>query len=251
MALSENQSRRTARVLPTTIVLLLAAAAYGAIATNVFHNGGISFSESLYLVKSWWYVSGTAAPYTATDATRTTPLYFYLLGWWQNLAGIGVLPARALSCGLGLVNGVLLFAICRRLTGNILASAAAVLLLLATPATAFYFTMAIPAAAVSVLHLVAIWLIVAGLGRPRVGATIAFGLICAALYFTRPDMILAVVMLVPLYIAAIGSARVLHAGLVLATIAVATRPCCSSSRTGLPGMPCICRSSRHSWNTGA
>ncbi|TAL01871.1 MAG: hypothetical protein EPO08_09290 [Rhodospirillaceae bacterium] len=222
MAQSESQSHRAARVLPAVVVLLLAAAAYGAIATNVFHNGGISFAEGLYMVKSWWYVTGAAAPYTATDATRTTPLYFYLLGWWQSLAGIGVVPARALSCGLGLVNGALLFAICRRLTGNVLAAAAAVMLLLATPTTAFYFAMAVPTATVSALHLAAIWLIVAGLGRPRVGATIVFGLICVALYFTRQNMILAVVMLAPLYVAAIGRGRWLHAALLLATMAIAT-----------------------------
>ena len=133
MSQSDTQSRRPpARHAPAVLVLLLAAVAYGAIATNAFHNGAISFAESPYLIKSWWYVTGIAAPYTAADATWTTPLYFYLLGWWQSLMGVGVEPARALSIGLGVVNGGLLFAICRRLTGNALAAAAGVLLLLAT-----------------------------------------------------------------------------------------------------------------------
>jgi hypothetical protein len=222
MAESETRTRRTSRHVPTAILLILALAAFGAIAANAFRNGAISFEESLYLIKSWWYVTGTVTPYTATDATWTTPLYFYVLGWWQSLVGDGLPMARALSIGLGVLNGALLFFICRRLTGNMLASAAGVLLLLATPTTAFYFSLGLPVAAVSALHLAAIWLIVSGLGRPHAGASVAFGLICTALFFTRPNMILAVLMLVPLYIAAVGSARKLHALVVISTMVVAT-----------------------------
>jgi len=222
MAESENQRRRAARVLPAVILLVLAAAAYGVIATNVFRNGSISIAESSYLAKSWWYVTGTVMPYTATDATRGVPLYYYVLGWWQSLVGTGVQPARILSLLLGLANGGLLFAICRRLTGNVLAAAAAVLLLLATPTTIFYFTMALPTALVSLLHLTAIWLIVSGLGRPRIGVTVLFGLICTALYFTRQNMLLAVVMLAPLYIASLGAQRLLHSSVLLAAIAAGT-----------------------------
>jgi len=222
MADSETRTRRTSRHVPTALLLILAFGAFGAIAANAFRNGAISFDESLYLIKSWWYVTGIVTPYTATDATWTTPLYFYLLGWWQSLVGDGLETARALSIGLGVLNGALLFFICRRLTGNMLAAAAGVLLLLATPTTAFFFSLALPVAAVSALHLAAIWVIVSGLGRPHAGASVAFGLICAALFFTRPSMILAVMLLVPLYIAAVGSARKLHGAIVIVTIAVAS-----------------------------
>ena len=216
-----DQQHRKGRLTATVAVLILAGAVYGTIAVTSLLHGGLSFAEGANLVRSRWYVSGVIAPYTATDATWTTPLYFYLLGWWQSLVGAGINTSRALSVGLGVGNAILLFSICRRLTSNSLAAAATVLLLVATPTTAFFFALATPTATVSVLHLAAIWLLVAGLGRPRVGASIAFGLLCAALYFTRQNMILAVLMLVPLYIAAIGTKRRQHAAIVIGTVAVA------------------------------
>jgi hypothetical protein len=222
MAQSDTESRRTARAVPTVLVLLLALAGYAAIVANAFRHGAISYAETPYLIKSWWYVTGAVTPYTTTDSTWTTPLYFYVLGWWQALVGVGAAPARALSIGLGLLNAGLLFAIVRRLTGNLLAAAAGVLLLLATPTVAFMFATAVPTAAVSALHLAAIWLIVSSLGKPRVGATIVFGLLCAAMYFTRQNMILAVLMLAPLYVIAIGSARLVHSAIIVAVIAAAT-----------------------------
>jgi hypothetical protein len=222
MVQSESQSHRAARVLPTALLLLLAAGGYAAIVANAFRNGSISFAETPYLIKSWWYVTGTLTPYTATDSTWTTPLYFYVVGWWQALMGIGAGPARALSIGLGLLNAGFLFAICRRLTGNVLAASAGVLLLLATPTIAFNFATAVPTALLSLLHLAAIWLVVSSLGKPRIGASIVFGLLCAAMYFTRQNMILAIIMLAPLYIAAIGSARVVHSAIVAASIAAVT-----------------------------
>src|SRR6516165_5047844 len=118
MAQSDTESRRTARAVPTVLVLLLAMAGYAAIVANAFRNGAISYAETPYLIKSWWYVTGTVTPYTTTDSTWTTPLYFYVLGWWQALMGAGAAPARALSIGLGLLNSGFLFAIVRRLTGN-------------------------------------------------------------------------------------------------------------------------------------
>ena len=125
-----------------------------------------------------------------------------------------------MSVGLGVINGILLFAVCRRLTANNLAAAAGVFILLATPATAFYFATATPAAMVSALHLAAIWLIVSGLSRPRLWATVLLGALLAALYFYRQNMIIGVIVLAPLYIAAIGRQRALHTLLLLVAMAV-------------------------------
>src|SRR6185295_18335465 len=103
--------------------------------------------------------------------------YFFQLGYWQELVGVGQFWGRVMSIGLGVVNGLLVFAICKRLTANSTAAAAAVFVFLATPATAFAFASATSAAMVSALHLLAIWLLVISVGRPRPWATILFGLL--------------------------------------------------------------------------
>lgn len=217
---SSNVRAGRPNLLPSAVLLIGAALIYGAVATLTLLNGHASIEEVTYLIKSWWYTNGLVAPYTATDATAQMPFYFYQLGFWQQLEGIGFLPARLTSIGLGVINGALLFLICRRLTANTLVAAAAAFIFLGTPATAFYFATATPAATVSALHLAAVWLIVASLGRPRALATVAMGLVCVALYFYRQNMILGIVVLAPLYIAAIGRKRWLHAGLLLATAAL-------------------------------
>ena len=209
-------------LLPTAVLLAGAILAYGAVAAMALFNGQVSAEEVSYLIRSWWYTGGGLAPYTATDATAQMPFYFYLLGPWQGLFGLGLLPARLLSLGIGLISGALVFAICRRLTANPLIAAAAVFIFFATPSTVVFFATATPAAAVSALHLAAIWWIVARLGRPRLWATVLMGLLCTALYFFRQNMLLSVVVLVPLYIAGIGRKRWLHTGVLLATLVLAT-----------------------------
>jgi len=206
--------------LPIAVLLLGAALAYGFIAFQVLVSGHSSTEEIAYLIKSWWYTSGIVPPYTANDATGKMPFYFYQLGFWQQLEGMGHFSARLTSVGIGIINGALLFAICRRITANPLVAAAASFIFLATPATTFYFATATPTATVSALHLLAIWLIVSNLGRQRPWATILMGLLCTAMYFYRQNMLLSIVVLVPLYIAAIGRQRALHGAMLLASIAV-------------------------------
>lgn len=219
MALVDHKGFR--RGVPAAILLIAAAVAYGAVSYLTLLHAPMTAEEAAALVRSWWYTSRTVKPYTATDATWSMPLYFYQLGWWQHL-GLGQVWGRAMSIGVGVANGLLLFAICQRLTANALASAGAVFIFLATPATSFIFAGATPAATVSLLHLAAIWLLVTGLGRPRPWATVPFGLLMVALYFYRQNMILAVVALVPLYIAGIGKKRWLHTAVLIVVIAVAT-----------------------------
>ena len=205
--------------LATAVLLAGAALAYGVIAFQALYNGHALAEEVTYLIKSWWYTNGLVAPYTATDATAKMPFYFYQLGFWQQLAGMGFVPARLTSITIGVINGALLFAICRRLTANTLVAAAAVFIFLATPSTTFSFATATPAATVSALHLAAVWLIISSLGRPRPWATAAMALLCTALYFYGQHTILGIVVLAPLYIAAIGRKRWLHVGLLLAITA--------------------------------
>jgi hypothetical protein len=213
-----NQAPRP-DLVPRIVLLLGAAIAFGALAFQTLVGGGMSLEEVGYLIRSLWYTGGQVAPYTATDATGQMPLYFYQLGFWQQIESIGPLSGRLMSVGMGVINGILLFAICRRLTANTLAAAAGVFIFLATPATAVYFATATPAATVSALHLGAIWLIVSNLGRPNAGATVAMGVLCAAMYFYRQNMLLSVLVLAPLYIAGIGRQRGLHTLVLVAVIA--------------------------------
>ena len=207
------------------LLLLGILAVYGVLAGRTLLHAPSLADEISALIRGWWYVGadGEAAlrPYTAADATWSMPLYFYQLGFWQKLAGIGAVPARLMSVALGAVDGVLLFLICKRLTANTIAAAAAVFIFLGTPATIFAFATATPASTIAGLHLAAVWLIVAHLGRPKVWASLAMGVVCAALFFYRQDMILAVIVLVPLYVIAVGRAkRWPHAALVVVALAL-------------------------------
>ena len=219
MAKVEDKNARFKRMLPAVILWLAAAAIYGGSTYYVLLYGRTWTDEIVFLIKSYWYVTGTVAPYTTTDATWSMPLYFYQLGFWQEFAGAGHMTGRAMSIVLGAVSAVTLFAICRRLTANTTVAAAAVFIFVATPATTYFFATATPAATISTLHLTAVWLIVISLGRPRLWASIIMGLLCTALFFYSQNMILAVVVLAPLYVAALGKRRLLHGVVLAASIA--------------------------------
>ncbi len=219
--MSQNQQKLT-RTIGAAVLVVLGLAAYGAVAFNTLRNGRTNFEEVGYLIRSWWYTAGTVAPYTNADATWQMPLYFYLAGWWQKLVGIGHHPVRILSAALGLVGAGFLFATCRRLTGNVLASAAGVLVFLATPATAYAFSMATPAALISTLHLAAIYIVVVSLGRPRIPLTIVFALICVTIFFTRQNLFPGFIALCVLYLAAIGRQRRPHIALLIGAIVFVT-----------------------------
>lgn len=216
---SDSAAHGLRRRTPAALLGLLGVLVYGAVTVFTLFNGQTFAAEVSALVRSWWYASGALAPYSAADATREMPAYLYVLGGWQLLDGIGHLSGRLLSILLGLASGALLFAICRRLTDNTLAAAAAVFIFLATPATAFFFATATSAALAAALHLLAVLLILAGVGKPRTGVSVAMGLVCAALYFTRQDMLASVVVLAPLYIVAVGRDRVAQTVAMAAAIA--------------------------------
>ncbi len=210
---------------PAGLLLLGILAVYAVLGGQTLLHGQSLPEEVAALIRGWWYAGagpGTAVqPYSAVDATWSMPLYFYQLGFWQKLAGIGPLPGRLLSLAIGALDGILLFLICKRLTANSVASAAAAFIFLGTPATVFAFATATPAATIALLHLAAVWLIVAHIGRPQVWASIALGVLCTALYFYRQDMILAVAVLLPLHIAAAGRGnRAQHAAIAIAALAL-------------------------------
>src|ERR1700761_7496731 len=111
--MATTQETRTRRSLAAGLVLAAAAAVYGVLAARTLFHGQSSVAETANLIRSWWYVGGLVRPYTATDSTWSMPLYLYQLGLWQTIAGLGPTAGRALSIVLGVVDGALLFLICR------------------------------------------------------------------------------------------------------------------------------------------
>lgn len=222
MAKVEDKNARFKRMFPAVLLWILAAAIYGSSTYYVLHFGFTWADEVTFLIKSHWYVSGAVTPYTSVDATWFMPLYFYQLGFWQDLAGTGITSSRAMSIVFGALSALILFSICRRLTANTTAASAAVFIFVATPATTYFFATATPAATISTVHLAAVWLIITGLGRPRLWATIAMGIICTALFFYSQSMILSILVLAPLYMLAIGKRRWLNGIFLIATMAGST-----------------------------
>ncbi len=201
--------------------MILAAAAlfYIALGTYAVVRGRTWSDEVTYVAKSWWYIKGLVAPYSDADATWYMPLYFYQLGLTQAVFGFGLVTGRIASLVLGALSGGVLFACCRKLSGNPTASALAVLLYLATPATTYYFATATPLSSVALLLLAAVWLVLLGRERPSVAVSLLLGAVLALLYFYRQNMILAVVILAPIYILAVARRRLFHALLLAAASA--------------------------------
>ncbi len=208
------------RRAPAALLGVLAVAGYAFIAVFTLFHAQTFTAEVSALVRGWWYATGAVTPYAGADMPQDMPLYFYEVGFWQRLTGAGHLTGRLLSILLGAASGLLLFGVCRKLTGNTAVAAAAAFMFLATPATSFFFATATPAATLSLLHLIAIWLIVDGIGKPRAAASAVMGLVCAAIYFMRQDMLLSIVVLAPLYVLAVGRDRGLQAAIVLGALAV-------------------------------
>lgn len=191
-------------------ILVVAYAAYGYGAYDVISNARTWVDEVTYLIKSWRYVTGLSAPYSDQDPTWYMPLYFYQLGAWQIFFGTGLETARLQNVLIGALSGTLVFDIVRRVTGNRVAASLSVLVLLTTPSTVFYFSTVTPIATVSFLLTIAIWIIVGGLSTARVWRSLALGMLLAALYFYRQNMILAAVALIPLHILALRKNRWTH-----------------------------------------
>jgi hypothetical protein len=207
------------RLLRAAILIAAAAAAFATLASNVTANARVSADEAAALIRSLWYASGAIKPYSAADPTGAMPLYFYALGAWQSVAGTELAAARYLSVALTVASAAILFVIVRRLTANTQVAAAAVFVFLVTPAAAFFHSVALPVAAVTLIHLLVLLTIVHALGHPRAWTSVVFGLLLAALLLTDRDTIAAVVFLIPLYTVGIGRKRALHGALAVVTLA--------------------------------
>ncbi len=209
----------TAPWLPAGFVLLAGVAAFAAVASNAVLNARLEFEEVGYLLKAWWYITGALQPFSAADASPTLPVFPFGLGALQTQIGLGVTAARISMAVLGLLNGILLFLLCRKLTANSLASAVAVLLFIGTPATSYSFSTVSPIALISLIHLAAFWFLILSIGRPKVWRSIAMGVALTLLILLNLDMALPALMLFLLFMAAVGSARWVHGAIVIVVMA--------------------------------
>ena len=214
--------------LPVGFVLLAALAAYTAVASNAITNAALGFEEVGYLIKAWWYITGAVMPFSATDAAPTLPLFPFSLGALQTQIGLTAPAARIAMVLIGLLNAVLLYSLCRKLTANSLASAAAVLIFIGSPATAYSFTVVSPIALTSLLVISALWLLVFSVGRPKVWRSVAMGLILTAIMMLNIDMALPALFLLIVFMAAVGSARWVHGAIAIAVIAMIIGVCVSA-----------------------
>ncbi len=201
--------RAVIAILAVTIAVYAAMSAYGVI------YGRTWLDEVTYIVKSYWYVTGSVRPYSDADATWYMPFYFYQLGWAQQVFGQGHVTGRVMSSVMGALSGGLVFLICRRLNVSAAVAAGAVALYLLTPTTAYYFATATPIATVALLLLLAIYTIQASAGKPRLGVSAGLGVLFAVLYFYRQNMVLALAVLAPLYIYLIGGHRAVNGGIMI------------------------------------
>jgi len=216
-----SSSPSSSQWLAAGFVLAAAAAAYAAVTSNALSNARLEFEEVGYLVKAWWYVTGALTPFGAGDALPTMPVFPFALGMAQTQIGLSVEAARIAMIVIGVANAIILYLLCRKLTANVLASAAAVLIFIATPATAYSFTATGPVGLVSLLHLAAVWIIVLSVGRPKLWLSALMGATLALIVLTSFDMALPAALLLGVFMAAAGSARWLHGAAVAAVIAAA------------------------------
>lgn len=148
--------------------------------------------EANYLVKSWLYVTGRVAPYSEQDPTFYMPLFFYQLGLWQEIFGVGLYSGRLMSLAIGLINLALLHRIVIELTRDGRAAAAAIFLMSTTLTAVAFWTTAAPYASVTLITLIALLLISRGDRINFAISAISIGLLYFLLYFYRPNMIIAI-----------------------------------------------------------
>jgi len=180
---SRTITGRDAFALAIFAIALLYAAAQ--LSFNVF-TLDTWMDEGKYLMRGYWYVTGTIAPYSDIDPTFYMPLIFYEDGLAQLLFGIGYLPGRVLAVIFALACFVLVYLVGQRIGRSRLAGAAAVVLAVCSPVTLTYFATATPYAVVSFLSLLLIFILYDFKSR-RAGYALA-GLIMWAILFTRPNM---------------------------------------------------------------
>src|SRR6201995_3679652 len=146
---------------------------------------GSWLDETNYILKSWWYVSGTVKPYSAEDATWYQPLFFYALGSWQWIFGHGVISARTFSLVVTAINIGLVASLLHRLGCTVWPIAFAVVVFALNEDSIFYFNSATQFAAFVCLQLVALHLLLQMNGNAGVTVALALGAVLTMNYLLR------------------------------------------------------------------
>ncbi|MFL2769889.1 MAG: glycosyltransferase family 39 protein [Rhodospirillaceae bacterium] len=206
------------------ILLALSLAYYFISVLGVTSNAKTWVDEVTYLIKSFQYVTGDVKPYSDQDPTWYMPLYFFELGLWQKLVSPSLISSRSLSAGIGVLSGLVVFDIVRRITGSWSAGSIGAATLLSVPAVIFYFGTATPIATVSLIGLLAVWFVIAGINKPSLWISLCLGALFGLIYFFRQNMILLVIPLLPIYLLGLRKQRVHHTALVLLGIIVVVAP---------------------------
>ncbi len=150
--------------------------------------------EGIYLMKSWWYVTGQIQPYSSQDNTQYMPLYFYLLGYWQLLFGKGHLSGRILSSLLATGTLYILYRSGKNIWKEKNVGIFSVVLMLFSPFAIKLYCTATQYSPVALLNLIVFFLITQQHRIHPVISSILLGAGYCGLYFFRPNMIAGIIL---------------------------------------------------------
>lgn len=145
--------------------------------------------EVAYILKSWWYITGTVRPYSAEDATWYQPLIYYVMGPWQWIFGHDIVASRSLTVLITAINIGLLAGLLRRLNCGVWPITFAIVVFALTEDSIFYFSSATPYALAVGLQLIALHLMLTMRRNAGYAVTIVFGVVLTMIYFVRINMV--------------------------------------------------------------
>jgi len=149
---------------------------------------GTWLDETTYVIKAWWYITGTVTPYSAKDSTNYLPLHYFALGAWQTLFGNDLVTSRLWSTFLTAVNMGLLAFLLRRLGCGVWPIAIALLVFAVNEESTFYFSSTTPYALAVLLQLAALHGLIGLDRRPGVAVTALLAVSLTLVYMLRPDL---------------------------------------------------------------
>lgn len=150
--------------------------------------------EGNYLMKSYWYVTGRVKPYSAEDSTWYMPIYFYLLGFWQVIFGIGHYSGRILSSILGVLNMIMVIFIGKKIFNKKWKILLPLLFFVITPGAIKYFNTATPYALVTFVSLILFYIIIQQEKWNWIVYSLVIGILFFLFYFIRPNMIIGIIL---------------------------------------------------------
>lgn len=169
--------------------LIAALAGWLALSVVAVTRQGTWADETNYILKSWWYVTGTVKPYSAEDSTWYQPLIFYAVGAWQLMAGHGIVASRLLTMLITAGNIALLAWLLRRLGCGVWPIAAAIVIFALTEDSIFYFSSVSPYGLAIGLQLAALHLLLSMDGKASLKLALALGAVLTAAYLLRINLV--------------------------------------------------------------